>query len=145
MIFTSALYQNWAQAWFHLAQALIPVKPTALGVYPTLGMLWKSHEVKRLFLIEDYCLAIGLFVSLCTQVDDHVAWSSLFYFASKQEACFTLRASFLTRNMGRGQFALVMLIFFWVSLLWTSFWPWKLLHLTKALMCSQPFRLLVSR
>jgi hypothetical protein len=30
MIFTSGLYQNWAQPWFHLAQALIPVKPTAL-------------------------------------------------------------------------------------------------------------------
>jgi hypothetical protein len=39
MIFTSGLYQNWAQPWFHLAWALIPVKLTALGVFPTLGML----------------------------------------------------------------------------------------------------------
>jgi len=143
MIFTSGLYQNWAQAWFHLARAPYSGKAHSLGCLPynrcaLKNPLSEKDFFNRRLLFGNWPLCLTMYVSW---------WSCsliVIVLFCRQEACFTLRASFLTRNT-RGQFALVMLIFFWGSLLWTSFWPWKLLHPTKALMCSRSSRLLVFR
>lgn len=145
-------FENDLYIWAlpELSSSLVPPCPGPYsGKAHSLGCLpYNRCALKNPLSEKDFFNRRLLFSNWPLCLTMYVSWWScsliVIVLFCRQEACFTLRASFLTRNM-RGQFALVMLIFFWGSLLWTSFWPWKLLHPTKALMCSRPSRLLVFR